>query len=691
MKTIILAIGFFCLGVGIAVLRANPRRFTNQIFALVSLLMAGSQGCVVGAIQAGEAFAQGGSANPIMWLRTIGAVAWMIAALLWLLTDAVTAPPGSHRTVVVRWLPGFMVALILAAISLATDFYVTRDSSPTYPNRGIGYVVFACMLILFYAWLLLRTSRRVREQTGIRRVELQFLSLNLCTAFLLGVVLMVIGNALALPWLKRSVALLYLASYLLAAWAITFHHVFNARQIFLSLGQRVLLILATAAGVAGCWKFFALALPSPADFLLSVGVCISFALWLDQKSREWLRLGSEHAIRDLRRTIILISRTEPDSLRLIEAFEQLLRRECRVESATIVFEWDELKTGSHLHLAPSRPAHATLSELGWATPESLERRWPEPGVTDLREHLAAHALGLLVAAPKGSPAPTMLLALGAKDTRWPFTHPEIECMQHIAELMDNILARSRLVAQAAMRARVEHLAMMSRGLAHDLKNLITPISSYLVHTRGRSEPGSAEEEVHAAARRSVQIMTDYVREAAFFANQLNPRFQAVPLLAIGEAARELVAARAARRGVALEVAIEDHVLIADGVLLQRMLVNLLHNAIDAVAAGDRVTLRGGKGSHLGWVRLQVIDEGCGIPAEHLPRIFEPYFTTKEFGDDVRGFGLGLTICQKIVQLHRGTIGVESSLPQGTTFTVELPLTQPQATLRAADAVVANRR
>ena len=80
------------------------------------------------------------------------------------------------------------------------------------------------------------------------------------------------------------------------------------------------------------------------------------------------------------------------------------------------------------------------------------------------------------------------------------------------------------------------------------------------------------------------------------------------------------------------------------------------------------------------------DRGSGIAPELLDRIFDPYFTTKEFGEDVRGFGLGLTIARKIAGLHGGTIRVDSSLGRGTTFTVELPVTQPGGT--ATDSAIA---
>ena len=65
-----------------------------------------------------------------------------------------------------------------------------------------------------------------------------------------------------------------------------------------------------------------------------------------------------------------------------------------------------------------------------------------------------------------------------------------------------------LTAQAALEAKLDHLALMSRGLAHDLKNLLTPISSFLVYTDSQYAPASEAGEVHAAAKRSVRLMTE---------------------------------------------------------------------------------------------------------------------------------------------------------------------------------------
>ncbi|MBM3852446.1 MAG: ATP-binding protein, partial [Verrucomicrobia bacterium] len=166
--------------------------------------------------------------------------------------------------------------------------------------------------------------------------------------------------------------------------------------------------------------------------------------------------------------------------------------------------------------------------------------------------------------------------------------------------------------------------------------------------------------------------TDYLREALFFAERREPKLEPVDLALVFARVRDVTAERASRRRIAVALAQEfSHPLTADGVLLQRMLVNLVANAIDASSPGQTVMLAA-RPARAGWLRLEVSDQGCGIPTDLIDRIFDPYFTTKQFGEEVRGFGLGLTVSQKIVHLHRGTIGVRSQPGRGTIITVEIP-------------------
>ncbi len=102
--------------------------------------------------------------------------------------------------------------------------------------------------------------------------------------------------------------------------------------------------------------------------------------------------------------------------------------------------------------------------------------------------------------------------------------------------------------------------------------------------------------------------------------------------------------------------------------INQVMMNLLTNAIDACSEGGTVTVRT-RAEEPG-VRIEVADNGCGIEPEHRDRIFDPFFTTKPVG---QGTGLGLSISYGIIQDHGGTIDVDSTVGQGTCFTIHLPL------------------
>lgn len=105
---------------------------------------------------------------------------------------------------------------------------------------------------------------------------------------------------------------------------------------------------------------------------------------------------------------------------------------------------------------------------------------------------------------------------------------------------------------------------------------------------------------------------------------------------------------------------------ADPVYLAGVIMNLVANAIDAVAASDMIEVE--TGLEVGSIRIRIRDTGCGIPEELLGRIFDPFFTTKPWE---QGSGLGLAISRRIVEAHGGTITIESRVGRGTTVTVLL--------------------
>jgi len=116
------------------------------------------------------------------------------------------------------------------------------------------------------------------------------------------------------------------------------------------------------------------------------------------------------------------------------------------------------------------------------------------------------------------------------------------------------------------------------------------------------------------------------------------------------------------------------VIQSDQTQLMQVFVNLLNNAAESMSAGGTITIAT-RLLENGWVEATVADTGCGIRDEHLDKVFTPFFTTRPIG---KGTGLGLSIVYGIIKMHRGQIAVKSTVGQGTTFTISLPVKQPGA-------------
>jgi signal transduction histidine kinase len=119
--------------------------------------------------------------------------------------------------------------------------------------------------------------------------------------------------------------------------------------------------------------------------------------------------------------------------------------------------------------------------------------------------------------------------------------------------------------------------------------------------------------------------------------------------------------------------------------INQVFMNLLTNAAQAVAGRDNAAITIETSASAAGVQVRIGDNGPGIPAEVLPRIWDPFFTTKDVGE---GTGLGLSIVHELVERHGGTIAVETKLGEGTTFVVTIPRQGPEST-RAARAGTAS--
>jgi two-component system NtrC family sensor kinase len=223
------------------------------------------------------------------------------------------------------------------------------------------------------------------------------------------------------------------------------------------------------------------------------------------------------------------------------------------------------------------------------------------------------------------------------------------------------------IVQAEKLASVGRLAA---GVAHEINNPLTGILTYGSLLLRRAENTPEERRDLEVIVHETKRCREIVKGLLDFARQTPPKRQPTDVNEAVRRAAAVVMNQLRLDGVALTLDLAPDLApaSADANQIQQVVVNLLLNAADAIGSDGgqmRVATRRG-GEHA--LEIEVRDSGCGIPAEALPHVFEPFFSTK----GPRGTGLGLAVSWGIVESHGGRIDVESVVGQGSCFTVRLP-------------------
>ncbi len=244
-------------------------------------------------------------------------------------------------------------------------------------------------------------------------------------------------------------------------------------------------------------------------------------------------------------------------------------------------------------------------------------------------------------------------------------------------------AELRLAEAKTLQAeKLSSVGLLAAGIAHEINNPLTGVLTFSHLVRASLPEGSAEAEDMDVIISETKRCAGIIGRLLDFAREKKPEIVRGDLNTVVRETIRFVEHQVGFRDIEFAIDLDPRLPenLMDPNQLKQVIMNLVVNARDAMSGRGRLTVRSrlspapflpGNGDRaVPAVELTFTDDGCGIPAENLPKIFDPFFTSKEPG---KGVGLGLSVGYSIVKAHGGTIDVESEVGRGTTFRIVLPV------------------
>ena len=225
--------------------------------------------------------------------------------------------------------------------------------------------------------------------------------------------------------------------------------------------------------------------------------------------------------------------------------------------------------------------------------------------------------------------------------------------------------------------RLATLGQLAAGVAHEINNPLGTISLYAkmtVDELGKDDDSCREnlKVVMKHINRAGRIVKDLLE----FARQAEPEMRTLNINDVLRKAIAIITHPAELQNIKLNKNLAPELchIQGDSDKLQQVFVNIIINAIQAMPKGGELTAATRFTEDNAFVKMEISDTGCGIPEEHLSKLFDPFFSTKETG---KGTGLGLSVSLGIIEKHNGTIDVKSKVGAGSMFTITLPVGEKQ--------------
>lgn len=242
--------------------------------------------------------------------------------------------------------------------------------------------------------------------------------------------------------------------------------------------------------------------------------------------------------------------------------------------------------------------------------------------------------------------------------------------QRLAEQQRKQDALQSQTAQLQARANIGTVSYM---IAHEINNLLTPISSYARLALKNPDDKALTQKVLKKAVLNCERASNIMQSMLALANGEAQEKKDIQLITLVEGIFTCLCRDFTKDGITVKIRIpKDLTIRAVPVQIQQVLMNLILNARDAMLThGGILAIRAMEKTDA--VQIEVSDTGCGIEPAHLKNIFKSFFTTKAASPSKpSGAGLGLSFCKKVMDAHNGLISVESKPAEGSTFNIILP-------------------
>lgn len=656
------AIGALTILVGAMVLWANPRRRVNQLTSTISLHVS---------IWMLVRHMASVSDNSLLWIRMAIAIGALFPVHFWIFLQSITSQfKGEAFSSFVfrswRWLTA---CAVLATLPFS-EWFIPSDTSPQSNRVGVLYFVHFVGLIVCYIVLIYYARRISKNTSGVEKLELNVILFGGATAAIVVLVIMLIKRFFGVPVSPHLAPVIVLLVFVGLCYAITTRRIFDAKYL-LMLAVRASCVFVAVVAIGYC--FDSVVRKYLGDILAvtgSTGVALLAFHPINRFFSRILRLLPR--VSELRTVTLEVVQRSLSSSDLDIEFRRILQAWSQSEEIGI-YSLDG-KPGNSLKEQAS--ALGSIEELlkssVWLTPGRLIReKWSEEREAAARI-MSKGRLGVIIYCQ--SSMSKLLVSIGDRPSRRPFTYPEVQFLLEIVAIMEASYSRCLLVERAHDAERLATVGVLGAGVAHEIRNPLVTIKAFMQLLPSH---------YHSEEFRSkfTRLIGDEIGRIETLTEQLmdlaSPRRYVMETLCLHVLLTdlcEMLKVRARDRAVAIECCFEAEPdqIQSDAGAVRQIVLNLCINAMQAQEGQDnnRMVRISTKSTTIG-VELAVSDNGPGIHAEARKWLFQSFQTTKS-----TGIGLGLAICGEIVRNINAKISVDNYVAgQGAIFRVVFPCQQ----------------